>query len=155
MWNLLSSLGHMLGCSAADGDKYLGEANVLGVLTEALTADVESVLADKAPLVGAHSAAGTGTASQNWHLKFRWHLGRQHDTLQAHEAVVPIASFSCSHIPEREHRQHEQQLTTCGRPCCGSLGGSPTPLDVPSRQKHFDHRAIDPAEDTLVKQTLD
>ena len=45
--------------SVGEGDVYLGEANVLGVLTEALAADIESVLADQSPLVGANTAAGT------------------------------------------------------------------------------------------------
>lgn len=35
---------------------YLGEANVGGLLTEALTADVEAVLADETGLVGADAA---------------------------------------------------------------------------------------------------
>jgi len=35
---------------------YLDEANVGGLLTEALTADVESVLADETGLVGADTA---------------------------------------------------------------------------------------------------
>jgi len=35
---------------------YLDEANVGGLLTEALTADVEAVLADKTGLVGADAA---------------------------------------------------------------------------------------------------
>lgn len=38
-------------------NSYLGEANVGGLLTEALTADVESVLADETGLVGADTAA--------------------------------------------------------------------------------------------------
>lgn len=35
---------------------YLGEANVVGLLTEALTADVEAVLADETSRVGADTA---------------------------------------------------------------------------------------------------
>ena len=35
----------------------LDEADVLGVLPEALAADVQSILADETPLVGAHAAA--------------------------------------------------------------------------------------------------
>lgn len=35
---------------------YLGESNVGGLLTEALTADVEAVLADETGLVGADAA---------------------------------------------------------------------------------------------------
>jgi hypothetical protein len=35
---------------------YLDEANVRGLLTEALTADVEAVLADQTGLVGADTA---------------------------------------------------------------------------------------------------
>jgi hypothetical protein len=35
---------------------YLDEANVSGLLTEALTADVEAVLADETGLVGADTA---------------------------------------------------------------------------------------------------
>ena len=81
----------MIGCSAA-GEQYLGEANVLGVLTEALTADVESVLADKAPLVGAHSTAGTGAAAQRWQLRCRWLLDEQHIPQQTHKAARLIAS---------------------------------------------------------------
>lgn len=38
-------------------DAYLSEANVLGVLTKALAAYIQSVLADEAPLIGAHTAA--------------------------------------------------------------------------------------------------
>ena len=38
-------------------DTHLHEANVLGVLAEALPADVEVVLANDAPLVPAHTAA--------------------------------------------------------------------------------------------------
>lgn len=37
-------------------DSYLDEANVGGLLTEALTADVEAVLADQTGLVGADAA---------------------------------------------------------------------------------------------------
>jgi len=40
----------------------LGEADVLGVLAEALTADVQLILADKSLLVGAdHAVAGSLT----------------------------------------------------------------------------------------------
>ena len=41
----------MFGC-----ESYLGEANVGGLLTEALTADVQAVLADETGLVGADTA---------------------------------------------------------------------------------------------------
>lgn len=37
-------------------DSYLGEANVGALLTEALTADVQAVLADQTSLVGADTA---------------------------------------------------------------------------------------------------
>jgi hypothetical protein len=37
---------------------HLDEANVVGVLPEALAADVQVVLADDAALVAAHTAAG-------------------------------------------------------------------------------------------------
>jgi hypothetical protein len=37
-------------------DAYLDEANVGGLLTEALTADVQAVLADETSLVGADAA---------------------------------------------------------------------------------------------------
>ena len=40
------------------GSAHLDEADVLGVLTEALSADVEAVLADQTPVIGAHTAAG-------------------------------------------------------------------------------------------------
>ena len=36
---------------------YLGESDILGVLSEALTADVQVVFADDTPLVATHSAA--------------------------------------------------------------------------------------------------
>lgn len=39
---------------------YLDEANVVGLLTEALTADVEAVLADETGLVGADAAVFVG-----------------------------------------------------------------------------------------------
>jgi len=46
--------------SQCDGDvSYLDEANVGGLLTEALTADVEAVLADETGLVGADTAVKT------------------------------------------------------------------------------------------------
>ena len=38
-------------------DPHLDEADVLGVLAEALPADVEAVLADQTPVVSAHTAA--------------------------------------------------------------------------------------------------
>ena len=38
------------------GDSYLGEANVGALLTEALTADVQAVLADQTSLVRADTA---------------------------------------------------------------------------------------------------
>jgi len=49
---------------------YLGEANVGSLLTEALTADVEAVLADETGLVGAHAAVRLvlELASQNFFL---------------------------------------------------------------------------------------
>lgn len=48
----------MIECGRRGGQgACLRKANVLGVLTEALTADVEAVLADDAPLVGTHPAA--------------------------------------------------------------------------------------------------
>ena len=37
-------------------ESYLGEADISGLLAEALTADVESVLADQTGLVGADAA---------------------------------------------------------------------------------------------------
>lgn len=42
---------------------HLDEADILGVLTEALAADVEAVLADQTPVVGAHTAAGKHRAT--------------------------------------------------------------------------------------------
>ena len=42
---------------------HLGETYVLGVLPEALSADVEAVLPDQAPLIAAHTAARTEGAS--------------------------------------------------------------------------------------------
>lgn len=36
---------------------YLDKANVLGVLPEALSANVQAILPDKAPLIGANTAA--------------------------------------------------------------------------------------------------
>lgn len=46
---------------------YLDEANVVGVLPEALTADVQVVLADDTTLVAAHTAAkhDTGTTESS------------------------------------------------------------------------------------------
>ena len=45
-------------CFSRAGATDLGEADVLGLLTEALTADVEAVLADETSLVGADTAVG-------------------------------------------------------------------------------------------------
>lgn len=46
--------GHSL--RAEVGNAYLDESNVCGLLSEALTADVEAILADKTGLVGADTA---------------------------------------------------------------------------------------------------
>jgi hypothetical protein len=43
---------------AAEKAAYLDEANIGGLLAEALTADVEAVLADQTSLVGADAAVG-------------------------------------------------------------------------------------------------
>ena len=50
------------------GDKpHLDEANVLGILPEALSADVEAILTDQTPVISAHSAAAQhSTTFQNW-----------------------------------------------------------------------------------------
>jgi hypothetical protein len=45
------------------GESYLDESNVGGLLTEALTADVEAVLADETSRVGAHAAVSTSLAT--------------------------------------------------------------------------------------------
>lgn len=45
-------------------DAYLDEANVGGLLTEALTADVQAVLADETSLVGADAAVEKWIVSQ-------------------------------------------------------------------------------------------
>jgi hypothetical protein len=47
---------YAIGCEVAGA--YLDEANVGGLLAEALTADVEAVLADQAGRVGADAAVG-------------------------------------------------------------------------------------------------
>jgi hypothetical protein len=44
---------------------HLDEANVVGVLPEALAADVQVVLADDTTLVAAHAAAGQSNASKH------------------------------------------------------------------------------------------
>lgn len=43
----------------------LDEADVLGILPEALPADVEAVLADQAPAVAADPAAGASSQAQS------------------------------------------------------------------------------------------
>lgn len=45
---------------------YLGETNSGRVLTEALTADVEAVLADQTSGVGADTAVGERKKNQGW-----------------------------------------------------------------------------------------
>jgi len=45
-----------LGPRAGGGETHLHEADVLGVLAEALPADVQVVLANDTPLVPAHTA---------------------------------------------------------------------------------------------------
>lgn len=54
---------------------YLDEADVLGVLAEALAADIQAVLADQAPLVGAYTAAKraqsqSGSILYSRHVRF-------------------------------------------------------------------------------------
>lgn len=44
--------------SQVAGGPHLDEADVLGVLTEALAADVQAILADQTVVVAAHAAAG-------------------------------------------------------------------------------------------------
>lgn len=48
---------------------HLDEANVGGLLAEALTADVEAVLADETGLVGADAAVGGGDRLANWFVR--------------------------------------------------------------------------------------
>lgn len=45
---------------------YLLESNVVGVLSEALAAQVQTVLADQTVVVGARPAAGTGRIRRNY-----------------------------------------------------------------------------------------
>jgi hypothetical protein len=45
------------------GKSYLDETNIGGLLTEALTADVEAVLADETSRVGADAAVSTSLAT--------------------------------------------------------------------------------------------
>jgi len=47
-------------------DTHLDEADVLGVLAEALPADVQVVLADDTPLVRAHAAVGARGEKTSW-----------------------------------------------------------------------------------------
>lgn len=47
-----------------DGNSYLDETNVGALLAEALTADVEAVLADQTSRVGADAAASTMLANR-------------------------------------------------------------------------------------------
>ena len=48
------------------GESYLDETNVGGLLAEALTADVEAVLADQTSGVGADAAVSTVLAFGSW-----------------------------------------------------------------------------------------
>ena len=48
------------------GEAHLDETNVLSILPEALTADVQPVLADETPLVGTHTAAHSAGLSCRW-----------------------------------------------------------------------------------------
>ena len=48
---------------SGSGESYLDETNVGGLLAEALTADVEAVLADQTSGVGADAAVGVMSAS--------------------------------------------------------------------------------------------
>ena len=54
-------------------ESYLDEANVGGLLTEALTADVETVLADETGLVGADTA-GEKTRQQTFQMPLEIHV---------------------------------------------------------------------------------
>ena len=60
-WPMLHSPANGVGMEACsrltETDAHLGEANVLGVLTEALAAYIQPVLPDEPPLVGADTAA--------------------------------------------------------------------------------------------------
>ena len=48
-------------------ESYLDEANVGGLLTEALTADIETVLADQTGAVGADTAVERGHCQYTFH----------------------------------------------------------------------------------------
>jgi hypothetical protein len=66
---------------------YLDETNVGGLLTEALTADVQAVLADETGLVGADAAVEKIQVSQMSSF-------RVCDPL-AHARATPVYSISC------------------------------------------------------------
>lgn len=113
---------------------HLDEANILGILTEALAADIQPVLADQAPLVGAYTAA---PPVQNF----------SHESLLADDPKNPtkiteVQSHSTKHrqkIVEQTctvkigDRVETQVVTIYVRPCCEYCCGNPTHPDDPLR----------------------
>lgn len=85
-----------------EDDEHLGEANILGILTEALTAHVESVLADKAPLIGAHTAAEAKAANSD---------RRDGPSPKVDSIVTPPRIILSSPLldHQEQHRQHRQR----------------------------------------------
>lgn len=45
---------------------HLGEANILGILSEALSANVQAILPDEPPLIRANTAAQDGLNQPDW-----------------------------------------------------------------------------------------
>lgn len=97
--------------SVSQKESYLDEANVGGLLTEALTADVEAVLADQTGLVGADAAVHKVKIimlAQILHFPSR-------EFLQCRSSCPPYF------IP---NRIIPAKRTTDGRPCRSYGGGS-------------------------------
>lgn len=121
---------------------YLNESNVLGVLPEALTADVKSILADQAPLVGADTAATHRhpSAYRRDNLFLSW-LHQMLDghlplllrrLLRVHDGKADSIRFIASRVACCKAEKCRGAHTTCGRPCRDPSGVNPTLLDDPS-----------------------
>ena len=100
-------------------DAHLSEAYVLGVLTEALAAYIQPVLADEAPLIGAHTAAKDMQKLRTSQIaemmrpltpRFRTRRGKTHH-------ISPSHRHYAAQVDEEAPRR-EGSLTTYGRPCC-------------------------------------
>ena len=100
---------------------YLGESDVGGLLAEALTADVKTVLADETGLVGADAAVICVSSYVLMSPSIFLHIRPPRPTRGIFPAHPPLSlQIVCMGVSYGAGSRH----TTRGSPCRRSLGGS-------------------------------